>query len=422
MKFNHVLILALCLIIVTNSTKSRIRKSLYSFLNNDVDQDKAKAKNSTDANITIPMYEVVNITNPLFIIPSGSPNCNENWNYKENGNDWECQCKEGKAQSPIDLPAKDKATLSPIKPLINFEVIKPEDNFDTIDKINEVKNGDQSDSTIKLRYHNEAIKLIAPNLGKIVKIDGSVYLAEEVQFHTPSEHTISGERFDLEMQVIYYGRTQGDIAKQIVLSFLFKKTPGKYNKFIDSLDFYSLPNPTERLRELYNNLYIPNVFYNSDDDEIPVIKPFSFYTYEGSLTSPPCTERTTHYVVSEPIALSSTAIELFREALRKPDTIDSKGNFVVDNSENQNNRSIQPLNNREVFFFDHSKFECPIFQKKKNKQVEPSGHYEKRLKDVTEYFYVNSKEPTGIPGSYVVSESEAKGLTEKEKLEENLLN
>lgn len=396
--------------------KEALRRTLAQFLNEtkfpaegkecDKKNEKVPSKiaNITETETNITAY---NITKPLVIIPSSSPVCNEEWDYRQNGQNWECICEEGLEQSPIDLPRPKNATLAPIKPIFKYDAVSPDENNYSIDNINAIKVDNEPDNTVKIRYHNNAIKILYENLGKITKLDGSWYVAEEIQFHTPSEHTIDGERFDMEMQVIHYGHSKGDIAKQTVLSFLFKKTPGKYNKFIDSLDFYSLPNPVDNFRELYNNLYIPNVLYSSDEEQIPTLKPFSFYTYEGSLTFPPCTERTTWYVASEPIPLSSTAIELFREALRKPDQIDEKGNIEVDKSPIiENYRETKPLNDREVFFYDHTKYDCPKFEIK-SKKVKPSGHYEKHVKDVTNYIYVNSAKPSGIPGALLVTKDEA---------------
>ena len=59
-----------------------------------------------------------------------------------------------------------------------------------------------------------------------VLMDGGVYNAQELSIHTPSEHTINGEKFDVELQIVHYGQTIGDTAKQVIVSFLFKKSPG----------------------------------------------------------------------------------------------------------------------------------------------------------------------------------------------------
>lgn len=378
--------------------------------------DNTTAKNET--NITDDFnYTITNTTQPIIIIPEPTPLCNAKWDYTHHGDDWECICTDGKEQSPIDLPPRTKATLSPIRPVMNYEKINSDDDGATIDNVNRVIGGGDADDGIKIRYHNGAIKILHQELGKLIQIDGTMYVAEEIVFHTPSEHTISGDRFDMEMQVIHYGRSKGDIAKQAVVSFLFKSTPGKYNKFIDSLDFYSLPNPTDTFRDLFNDIYIPNVLYSSDDEDIPVLKSYSFYTYEGSLTFPPCTERTTYYVTADPIELSSTAISLFKEALKKPDSLDKDGNLISDpNPPTENYRETQPLNGREVFIYDHRKFDCPSFGKK-SKTATPAGHWEKRVTDKTKYIHIDSNQPSGIPGAFVVTDTEVKNrdLDDKDK-------
>ena len=33
-----------------------------------------------------------------------SKDCKYDWDYMEVGNEWECNCNEGREQSPIDLP------------------------------------------------------------------------------------------------------------------------------------------------------------------------------------------------------------------------------------------------------------------------------------------------------------------------------
>lgn len=154
---------------------------------------------------------------PIFLIPLASKNCNEKWNYLAQGSDWECECKEGMEQSPIDLPPKNKAILSPVTPLFNYEEVPAIATITTIDGALKEK------EYIKIKYMKGALRIIHPNMGKIVTLDGAVYIAEEIVFHTPSEHTIEGRRFEMEMQVIHYGVSKGDIAKQVILSFLFEK-------------------------------------------------------------------------------------------------------------------------------------------------------------------------------------------------------
>jgi carbonic anhydrase len=338
---------------------------------------------------------------PIILIPLPSKKCNHQWSYSNHGADWECTCSDGMEQSPIDLPDPKKAVASPISPLFQYEEVLAKSPITSID--GQVK----SEEYIKIKYFKNALRIFHPNLGKIVTLDGAVYIAEEIVFHTPSEHTIDGKRFDLEMQVIHYGQSRGDISKQVVLSFLFQKKAGIYNKFMDDVDFFDLPNPRFTERDITNNLFIPKVLYSSDSSEIPVMKPFSFYTYQGSITFPPCTERTIHYVASEPIPIASAPLELMKEALKIPDMKDEKtGDMYINDESPENYRNAQPLNNRAVFYFDHSKYcASPEIE---HKDVKPRGHYEKIPRKATEYFFVNGNEPSGLPGSFVVDEAEAK--------------
>jgi len=181
-----------------------------------------------DSEITVLTKKV---TQPIILIPLPSKSCNENWDYTKKGIDWDCDCAEGKEQSPIDLPVPNKALGSPAKPLFQYDEVLPRNTITTDD-------GQTKSENLKIKYVNSTLKILHKDFGRVVTLDGSVYVAEEIVFHTPSEHTINGKTYDLEMQIIHSGQTVGDIAKHVVLSFLFEKKPGVYNKFIDDVDFF----------------------------------------------------------------------------------------------------------------------------------------------------------------------------------------
>ena len=169
-----------------------------------------------------------------------------------------------------------------------------------------------------------------------------------------------------------------------------------------------MSNPHEKSKRLFEKLYIPNVLLNNEDGETSLFKPFSFYTYQGSMTAPPCSEKVIHLVVSEPIKLSPTVIEMFKEALREPDFQDPAGNIIqAKPSSLSNARVTQPLNGRSVFHYDHSNYGLPTITKKEM-EPQPRGHYEKQTNESTEYFFVEGNEPSRIPGAIVVSDDEAK--------------
>ena len=304
-------------------------------------------------------------------------------------------------QSPIDLPSRKKAIKSPVKPVFNYELVEASTVDHTPD--GQVK----THNHLKLENKDHSIQINHENMGSLITLDGAVYQAKKIVFHTPAEHTIAGKRYDMEMQIIHYGQTKGDIAKQVVLSFLFEKTPGVYNKFLDDLDFFSLPSPIgNKERDLDSSIYIPKIFYDTEDSDIPIMNDFSFYSYDGSLTMPPCTERTINYVAEQPIPIGSTALKLFEEALRIPDIMSTKGDIIVSDILPINNRTTQPLNGRNVFFYKKQndfKLRTPI------KAQKIDSHYEKVIKKTNNYYYVNNDQPSGLPGALVVSKSEATG-------------
>jgi hypothetical protein len=82
---------------------------------------------------------------------------------------------------------------------------------------------------------------------------------------------------------------------------------------------------------------------------------------------------------------------------------------VKDETIRDNNRETQLRNGRTVYIYDHVRFGCAEF-KSRPKKVTPAGHYEKRLAPTTKYIFVGGEKPSGIPGAFVVSEEEAKGI------------
>jgi len=341
------------------------------------------------------------VSQPIILIPQPNRFCNDDWNYEARGADWECDCAEGLEQSPIDIITKD-VIESPVVPVFTYTEVEVKGTENTSD--GQVK----THTYVKMLNENHQLQIQAASFGKVVTLDGTTYNADRVVFHTPSEHRIDGKPYPMEMQIIHTGVTVGALSKHLVLSFLFVKTPGIYNKFLDDVDFFNLPNMIAKEKKMENDLYIPKILYTSDNDDIPVMRPFSLYTYQGSLTAPPCTQNTIHYVAADPIEIGSTAIELFQEAIRMPDLRSSKGDVIISTDTNENARKTMPLNGRNVYYNKIPKDEIII--KKPPVSVKPSGHYEKVVKKINNYYYINNQNPSGMPGSLIVSENEAKGL------------
>jgi len=258
----------------------------------------------------------------------------------------------------------------------------------------------------KIFFKDGALRIYG-DFGKIVTLDGTGYYAEEINFHTPAEHVINGKRADMEMKIIHRAKTVGDFGKSLTLSFLFKGKPGAYNKFLDKLDFYNLPNPYDKVMEIKEDIFIPNVLLDEDIEGSSEMTPFSFYSYEGSLTEPPCNEKTIVYVASEPIPVSISTLTLFREALSMPDQTDFAGRVIESPKNLSNSRKTMPLKGRAIFHYN-KKNECPIFKRKITDHDHRKGHYERVKKLGVQYYYVAGENPSGMPGAFVVTDKEAK--------------
>merc|ERR1711957_874787 len=114
--------------------------------------------------------------------------------------------------------------------------------------------------------------------------------------------------------------------------------------------------------------------------------------------------------LKNPISVSNIFKTDEKEATRVPDMMDNKGNIIISNWINDTSRPVQPLNERPIFHFDHTKVCGPPQLMAPEKK---SGHYEKIRKAMTSYFYVSNNKPSGLPQAMVVSKDEAEGKGNK---------
>lgn len=148
-----------------------------------------------------------------------------------------------------------------------------------------------------------------------------------IHVHAPSEHTINGVTADAEVHLVHrLSHPSNDPIQFGVLTFLFKKGAGKPSPFLSTWDFTAGPK---------NNF----VLSNAVTAEIQQSK--GYYTYEGSLTTPPCTEAVRFFILDTIFDISDDQLKALNDKF--------KNNQAFANGFG-NNRPVQNLNGRTVYY------------------------------------------------------------------------
>lgn len=197
-------------------------------------------------------------------------------------------CKLGMAQAPLNINTQsvEKATVGPIKTLYTPTAGEVVNNGHTI-QVN-LANGGQA------------------NLG------GKDYKILQYHFHTPSEETLDGKAYPLNVHMVH----QSSDGKLAVIGVFFKE--GKENLALKDI-FANLPAQEGKVG-LKANFDASTLLASST----------SFYSYVGSLTTPPCSEGVSFYILKNPIEMSQAQLAAFQKVFP------------------MNARPVQPLNGRKI--------------------------------------------------------------------------
>jgi carbonic anhydrase len=121
---------------------------------------------------------------------------------------------------------------------------------------------------------------------------GKNYDLKYLELHMPSEHRMRGREFPLEAQLVH----ADDDGRYVIVSVLFQA--GVHNAVLDSL-LTSLASPDDAT-PLDPSLVLPE----------SVLR---YFRYNGSLTTPPCTEGVTWLVMREQASISSDQLDQLRQ-------------------------------------------------------------------------------------------------------------
>lgn len=117
----------------------------------------------------------------------------------------------------------------------------------------------------------------------------------------------------------------------------YRKSNADFNPIVNALTRINMTNEAQEIEYKSINDLLPNTLS-------------SFYTYSGSLTTPPCYQVVNWIVMSDRLYLNAKQIEMFRSLYAPPSTEESQdGNHGNDRVLIMpNTRQIQPLNNRTI--------------------------------------------------------------------------
>ncbi|VFQ72253.1 unnamed protein product [Cuscuta campestris] len=152
--------------------------------------------------------------------------------------------------------------------------------------------------------------------GKIV-INGTNYSLVQTHWHTPSENTVNGKRFDMEMHLVHMNARDELAAVGILYEI------GAPDPFLENLISH-IKNADHEGKDL-GIIHPENIGYGSNE----------YYRFIGSLTIPPCSQGVLWTVISKVKTISKEQLDALKGA--------------VDEGYEQNARPVQPLNGRTVY-------------------------------------------------------------------------
>ncbi|XP_072472602.1 carbonic anhydrase 6 isoform X2 [Notamacropus eugenii] len=193
--------------------------------------------------------------------------------------------------------------------------------------------------------NGHSVQLSLPSTMQIVRGLSHIFTAVQMHFHWGgktgkshgSEHTVNGAHYDSEMHIVHYNsdqysssdEAQGKPNGLAVLAVFLQAKKGHKNAHFEKI--------ISHLSEIQN--VGENVTLNSIDIKHLLPDNLSkYYRYNGSLTTPPCSENVTWMILKETVTISKKQLDELQNSVLNNDHETLQNNF----------REVKPLNHRRV--------------------------------------------------------------------------
>jgi carbonic anhydrase len=180
-------------------------------------------------------------------------------------------CSEGKEQSPIDIRG---AHLNKALPPIEFHYIG---------------------TSVEVENNGHTVEIhVKP--GSFIVANGVHYDLMQFHFHHPSEEAVNGKLTDMSLHLVHKS-ADGKLA---VVAVRLSEDRGDPNAVLATLweHMPTTPGTTDKITDMVNPAGL-----------LPTDK--GYWTFEGSLTTPPCTEGVRWFVLEQTLSISRSQLQAF---------------------------------------------------------------------------------------------------------------
>ncbi|KAJ3006300.1 UNVERIFIED_CONTAM: hypothetical protein HDU68_004161 [Siphonaria sp. JEL0065] len=206
------------------------------------------------------------------------------WSYEGETSDdnWEkfsTTCQAGKYQSPINFEGTELIIKE--KPTLFWSNLSKPFEF--------LNNG----HTVQLQLKQSSPELIS------LQPNGLNYTVQQVHFHSPSEHHIEEKYFPIEAHFVH-ATPEGKLNVIGIIFQIGDENPW-LKQFVDNIP------QKENSTTTVSSLDMSSI--------ISFLKDTSFYSYSGSLTTPPCTESVLWLVATKHQTISQAQLDKFTKVM-----------------------------------------------------------------------------------------------------------